>query len=260
MRLGGFKIPNSKRLSATSISTFVTCPEQFRRKYLLKHEERNTGERFVGSVTHKALHSLFDPAFYADTDGTPATAVDQAWQEAIENDGEPDWFEKDAAEMYRRTKLMVATYMPVAQEYKPIAVEQFFEETIAGVEVIGRIDKELDDRILEVKTAATKLKKPKSRWSFQGRLYSLVSNKPVEWHIVTRQATPQIVTAEEAPDLYVASFNKDATVQIVTQAVHRMSDYYVRYGPDNPWPIDGIFGDWACSYCSFKKGCPAWKS
>lgn len=257
MRLSGWKLPFD-RLSATSLSTAIQCPEQFRQKYLLNEKEQMSGERFMGSVTHQALAALFDPEQRLNHDEAGAAGfVEEAWQNVIHKEGEPEWYDVDAAEQFRRAKQMIATYWPIASQISPIAVEQRFEETIAGVQIQGYIDRELTDRILEVKTAAQKVSKPKPRWSFQGRLYSLVSAKPVEWHVVTRQVTPKVYTAEEAPALLHEPFNHDVTVKIIEHAIARLNDYYARYGKDYPWPMDGIFGDWACDYCSFKKSCPA---
>jgi CRISPR/Cas system-associated exonuclease Cas4 (RecB family) len=251
VRLTGLKLP-LERLSATSLSTFTVCPEQFRRKYLLNEKETMSGERFMGSVTHQALQKLFQ----AEAD--PENAVMTAWQNVIDREGEPEWHDVDATDSYKRAKKMIAAYWPIASTIEPIAVEQRFEEKIAGVTVVGYVDRELKDRILEVKTASAKVAKPKSRWSFQGRLYSLVSQKPIEWNVITRQVTPKIYTPDNAPDLYVPAFNADATVYIVRQAVERMNDLYARHGKDQAWPMDGIFGDWSCGYCSFRKRCPAW--
>lgn len=258
MRLGGWKLP-LERLSATSLSTYVQCPEQFRHKYLLNEKEKMSGERFVGSVTHQSLQALFGPERFQTVANsiTVAEVVDECWQSVIEREGEPEWHDVDATEQYRRTKQMVQTYWPIASSTVPVAVEQRFEESILGVTISGYLDLELENRIREVKTSSRKESKPKSRWRFQGRLYSLVSMKPIEWHVVTRQATPQVVTPAEAPGLE-ATYGRDATVLIIKHAIERMNDDYARYGAKEPWPMDGIFGDWACDYCSFKKGCPAW--
>lgn len=251
MRLTGWNLP-LERLSATSLSTLVNCPEQFRRKYLLNEKEGNSGERFMGAVQHEALDYLFQQ------DADPDEAVSIAWQKELEERGEPDWHDLDSTEAFRRSKQMMKAYLPVAQREKPIAVEQRFEEQIDGVWVVGYIDREMSDRILEVKTSSRKESKPKSRWSFQGRLYSLASQKPVEWHVVTRQATPKVYTAAEEPLLYTEAFNPDATVLIVKRTIAMMSDLWTRYGKDNPWPMNGIHGDWTCGYCAYKKDCPAW--
>lgn len=261
MRLSGWKLP-LPRLSATSLSTAITCPEQFRQRYLLKTPQVMTGERFMGSVTHQALDMLFDPMFIqeGEIEQAPERALASAWQNVIEKEGEPEWYDKDSVESYRRAKQMLVLYWPIASNIAPIAHEQRFEETIAGVQIQGYIDRELEDRILEVKTASSKVSKPKARWSFQGRLYSLVSQKPIEYHVVTRQATPKVYTAAEEPNLFVPARNPDTTVKIIEHAVARLNDYYSRYGEGQPWPMDGIFGDWTCGYCSFKKGCPAWTS
>ncbi len=259
MRLSGWRLP-LERLSATSLSTFTSCPEQFRRKYLLNMTETQYGDRFVGGVMHDAIKLMYDQEFITQEtiDSTPDRAIAKAWSEKLEEDGEPVWMDDDPHEMYRRSLQMLKTYWPIACKDEVVAVEQRFEENIAGVNVVGYIDRELRDRIKEVKTSSKKDKKPKPRWTLQGRLYSLVKDKPIEWNIITRQVTPQVVTPEEAPDLYVPAYNRDQTVQIIRFAVERMNDLYARYGKDEPWPTDGIYGDWTCGYCSFKKGCPAW--
>lgn len=258
MRLGGFSLP-LERLSATSLSSFLSCPRAFQERYLLDKKERLGGARFVGSVTHSAIQSLFTPSFFENTDGSAEAAVSIAWEEMITKEGDPDWREdEDAVEMYRRTKQMIKEYLPFALANKPIAVEQRFEEQIAGVTIVGYIDRELNDRILEVKTAGQKVSKPKPRWNLQARLYALASNKPIEFHVLTRQVQTKIYTAQECPELYIEGFNADVTVRIVKQAVERMNDCYARFGKDQPWPMDGILGDWACSRCSFRKSCPAW--
>lgn len=261
MRLSGFKLP-LERLSATSLSTFNVCPEQFRQKYILNEKEAMSGERFMGSVTHQALALLFDEDQLQNEsmETDPTLAVAQAWQNVIEREGEPEWHDKDATESFRRAKQMITTYWPTATKVEVVKSEARFEETIAGVKVVGYIDRELKDRILEVKTASQKVSKPKPRWSFQGRLYSLVSALPVEWHVVTRQATPKVYTAAECPELLNPGFNPDATVRFIQHSVERMNDLYARHGANEPWPMEGIYGDWTCGYCSFKRRCFAWTS
>lgn len=251
MRIGYTQLP-LKRLSATSIGLHMNCPEQFRQKYLLNVKETMSGDRFVGSVTHQALEKLFKGE-------EPEQALHETWQEIIEKEGEPEWYDTDSIKAFKTTKLMLETYWPIAQSIEPIAVEQRFEETIDGVHIVGYIDRELTDRILEVKTSSKRDKKPKSRWAFQGRLYSLVSAKPVEYHIVTRQVTPQVVTAAESAELLVDSYQPDATVALLRLAVQQIADNWNRYGKENPWPMQGVLGDWTCNYCSFKKQCLAWK-
>lgn len=251
MRIGGWKLP-LERLSATSLSLAVQCPEQFRQKYLLKQEEKLWGDAFIGTVIHSAVE---------DVSLEPEDAFTQAWEHTLDRRGEPDWGKDDPIVLYKRAKQMVKLYWPTAQALAPrvTATEQRFEETILGVKLVGYIDRELDDRILDVKTAKAKTTKPKTKWSFQGRIYSLVSGKPVEWHVLTKQATPQLFTAELWPDLYQPSFDPDATLLTLQHAIERINDYYARYGADRPWPADGIFGDWLCNYCSFKDRCHAYR-
>jgi hypothetical protein len=91
----------------------------------------------------------------------------------------------------------------------------------------------------------------------------MVLDKPVEYQVITKQKTPQVVTAEEAPDLMIANGYRDATLETLGQAVHTLNDLWARYGPDAAWPTNGVLHDWLCGYCfagpKYGNHCVAWK-
>lgn len=263
MRLSGFYLP-VERLSATSLAEAITCPEQFRLKRIKKLPERNNIAKLLGTAFHEGIADNYRWKMEHGFD-LPDTAVlgrfNGAWDSAIEKEGEPEW--KEHPDKVKETGHgMLNLYMKkVAPGITPLKVEQWFEESVPGIPVplVGVIDLEVSDRIKETKTSASKLKKPKPNWRLQGRIYQLMVDKPVEHVIVTKQVTPQIVTASEEPGLLTPVQNRDVTVKILQQAAAMVNDLYARYGPDEPWPAHGTFHDWLCSYCSHKPNCFAWK-
>jgi hypothetical protein len=54
------------------------------------------------------------------------------------------------------------------------------------------------------------------------------------------------------------------TEQLIRDAAKRVNDLYNHYGPDNVWPMEGIFGDWLCDYCvvgpKYEGTCPLWQT
>lgn len=267
MRLSGWSLPIEK-LSASAISCFISCPEQYRQKYLLKKRDSMNSARFVGIVDHKTHEENFRQKIHSGEDLTPDEmykSYSDNWESTTNHEGEPAW-DEDPIKTFQKGQKMIALYHEkVSPLIQPIAVEQRFEETIKGVPVpvVGYVDVETKDLIRERKTAGTKLSDPKTAWRFQGRIYQLALEKPITWDIVTKQVTPQVVTAQEAPNLFMPIQNKDFTVRLIQQAAASMTDIYDRYGADSPWPTNGLYAEaWKCNFCQWGPklagSCVAW--
>ena len=246
----------------------VTCPEQFRLRKIKKIPETWGLDKFIGSVDHRTHQVNFERKIDWAED-MPIEDMDlvyrQQWDKEILEDDEPDWAGKDPLEVRDHGWQMVVAYHDLASpSVQPIHVEERFELNIHDVPipVVGYTDVETSDVLIERKTTAARVKKPKSKWLTQGRIYSMAYSKPVEWHIVTKQVTPQVVLPDAEPGLRLEAVNPDATVLMVQQAAYTLNDLWLRYGPDKPWPVNGLYHDWACSYCSFGpnygKNCVAW--
>lgn len=263
MRLSGWNLP-LEQLSATAISDFIQCPEAFRQKRLLKRKESMNSARFVGIVDHKTHEENFRQKIHSGEDLTPEEmykSYADNWETTTNHEGEPEWEEDPIKTFNRGAKMIELYHEKVSPTIQPIAVEQRFEERIKNVPVpvVGYVDVETKDVIRERKTSATKLKDPKTRWRFQGRIYQLALDKPISWDIITKQVTPQVVTAQDAPGLFMGIQNKDMTVLMIQRAVEALTDTYDRYGKDTPWPTNGLFAEaWACQWCSFQDRCIAW--
>lgn len=263
MRLSGQALP-IERLSATSLATFASCPEQWRRKYLLKQPEKSFGARFIGSVDHQANARLMDAKMHGQELDIEAI-YRETWNAVLEKDGEPDWKDDDPVTMFERGVRMAKLYQETV-DVKPVAIESRFDVTVPGVAVpiVGYIDVCEADKIRERKTTDKMMRKPKAKWRFQGLVYQYAAGLPVQWDIVTRQVTCKIYTADEFPGLYLPFTDVTKTKETIAALWWQMNDLHARYGVTSPWPATGIFGDWSCDYCAagpkYRGDCIQWAS
>ena len=263
MRLRSFSLP-VEHFSASSLGTAIICPEKWRRRYLLHERERTHVGAFVGIVDHATHAENFQQKIESGED------LELPWMQgkyrarwATQREKEePVWDGEAPDDMLARGLLMVEAYHTlVSPSVHPLKVEERFEETLPGVPrpLIGYMDVVQSDVITERKTSKRRESKPKADWRFQARVYQMVADLPTEWHVVTTQATPQLVTPETEPALYQEKGNPDTVLLLIQQTVRRLNDLYERYGAEGTWPLEGIFHTWACNYCGYKEtGCPAW--
>jgi len=262
VRLSGFYLP-VEHLSATSLSVAITCPEQFRLRYIKHEPERLNIQKLVGSAFHGAIADNWRWKVEKGDDLPEHEALCRllgAWDDTIEREGEPEWKEPPE-QLFQTSQQMLSSYLlDYAPAVTPLWVEQRIEESVPGipVPVVGVVDCETKSRIQETKTTPAKVTTPKPRWRLQSRIYQLLVRKPVEHQIVTRQKTPRVYTAETEPGLLTPVADPDQTVLILQRAVSTLNDYYARWGPDEPWPPSGIFHDWLCRYCPYVPKCVAW--
>lgn len=264
MRLSGWALPMG-HVSATMLAKAVQCPEAFRRRYLLHEREVTYPDRFIGTVEHATHAYNFEQKIKTgkDLDLEWMRGVFRARWDTNEEKEAPEWGDEDPEKHKTKTLTMVELYHnTVSPTVNPVAVESRFEERIPGVPVplMGVIDVTTPDSLIERKTTKVKQAKPKSAWRFQARLYQLVDPKPVDFHVVTKQAQPQVFTPASEPELRLPVANHDLTVRMIEQTITRISDLYARYGSDQPWPVEGIFHDWLCSYCGHRPNCVAWRT
>lgn len=266
MRLG-WKIP-LERLSATSMSTFVQCPEMFRQKYLLGTKDGMHGARFMGIVDHAVTEAILSRT---SPWGTGTLEIQQLyaseWNKALDEHGaEVQWKDTIPQKQFEIGVKMMSLYASqVLANVTPVACEERVEFRIPGVpsKVIGYVDILEATQVREKKTTGRKTTKPQGKWRFQGLIYQAALGMPVRWDVVTSQVTPQLFTADEYPDLYLPLRDIKQVTQMIRDTAWHMNECYQRYGRDQAWPTTGIFGDWMCSYCPIgsERGngtCPAW--
>jgi hypothetical protein len=189
-----------------------------------------------------------------------------AWQRMLDVEGEPDWRDDDQVQMFQTGQLMAALYWErVLLRVTPTAVEQRFETRVPGVPtpLVGYVDMILDDgSIRERKTTSAKVTSPKSKWRFQGMVYSMALGLPLQWDVVTRQVSPQLYTADDWPSLRLQQVPVRTTQGMVRDLAYQINELHSRFGPDQVWPTRGVFHDWICGYCGvgprYANVCPVW--
>jgi hypothetical protein len=257
-----------KHLSASQITMFQRCPEQWRQRYLLGKIERPGAALVWGAADHFAHEQNFRQKITSHTDldiGDVKDAFAAGFEKAIDRNGgtsEIVWGDDDPADIKDKGVLLVEAYhRQVSPTVQPTQVEQRFEARIPGVPVpvVGFIDVETDVAGIERKTAKAKTTTVKPGWRIQGLLYQSVIRKPVDWHVSVKKKTPGVYTPAtdiglrlDANPAIIA-----ATAHLVKNAADTLVAFYTTFGPDEPWP-GAITHDWACSYCGFRKSCAWW--
>lgn len=257
-------------LSASQLTMFQRCPEQFRRRYILRQFARPGAALVWGAADHFAHETNFRQKITTGTDLDTDTVKDafaEGFEKAIDRNGgtaEVEWGDDKPADLKDKGVMLVEAYhRQVSPSVQPTSVEQKFEVRVAGVPVpiIGFVDVETDSRAIERKTSKQKASEIKPDWRIQGLLYQAVVRKPVEWHVSVKTKTPSVYTPETLPGLRLEHSPGivRATGLLVGNLAQAMLAYWATFGPDQPWP-GAITHPWACGFCGFRPSCAWWQS
>ena len=267
--------PELDHLSASSVGMLVRCPRQFQRRYLF-HEKEKPGESLiVGTTMHSTLAWNYATKVSSGKDQPVADMVqylnDEAIHAAIKEAGGIDNVRWDSDPETARSdseRITSAYYRQVVPRIQPVAVEEQFTLNFESVRVpvIGYLDTRESERVLDVKSGRAVTRKVKPSWQLQGRLYSLATRLPTEYHSVSRAKTPGIVTALESEDMVIPVPSDGQVAEMartLEMASATISYYWERYGMDQDWPTLGAIPDWSrnvlpCDLCGWREGCPAW--
>jgi PD-(D/E)XK nuclease superfamily protein len=248
--------PPLEHLSASAIAQLTTCPEQFRLRRILNIPESRGPDKFIGIVDHATLEDALRFKLRSGCDyelESIPRIYDLAWDSELLEEGEPEWYGEDPIAIHDNGELMAVLYHDqVTPSIKPTAIEERFEQDIPGVPVpvVGYADVVEHSRIIEKKTSKARVRTPKPQWLLQGRIYQLsYDDKPIEWHLTTRNKTPGIFTPETDEGLRLETSDRDSTVLIVQQAWGYLGDLWRRYGANHSWPLHGLTHPFQCGLC-----------
>jgi len=264
-----------RHLSASSIGMLMRCPRQFQHRYLRGEKERPGEAIVLGSMFHETLEWNYKTKIASHTDQPLSDAVqylhDVAVPKVIEENGGTDyisWDDTPEACISDAERVTSAYYRHVVPRIQPTETEQKFTIEVPGVEVpvIGFIDVQETDRVLDTKTGRQAARKVKPSWQLQGRLYSFATQKPTEYHSVSRAKTPTIVTGLESEAMIVPVPTEQQMgefVRLVNSAADLIRYFLNTYGLDDEWPTWGAIPDFSrnilpCDFCGWRQGCPAW--
>jgi len=280
-----------RHLSATSIGMFRRCPEQFRHRYILGEKERPGEGLVIGSAFHEGLEFNYAQKIESHVDRPTAEVVeylqDVGVPKVLEEQGGADeisWDSNDpvkGVDLLRRDseRILIRYHEDVVPRLQPIALEEelYIRDPRLPVPIIGYVDVrtgyelELDtvsqwvaDRIIDTKTGKQSVSKLKPSWMLQATIYSAMTNLPVEYHSISRAATPKITTGLQSADMVFTpnEVKAENVIKSAAQIAHMIAWLYTTYGPDETWPTMGRFADWSmsfspCTNCGWRKVCPA---
>lgn len=271
-RKPGWALP-IEHLSPSSLAMANRCLEQFRHRYILREKEAPGEGAIIGSVVHGSLEHNYKQKIASGIDLPVAEVIqyleDEALPEKLEREGgegEVKWTTSLETAREDARRCTSAYYGFVVPRIQPVAVEQRISHwpRQLPVEMIGYVDTETADRVIDVKTGARATTKLKPSWALQGNFYSVVQGKPVEFHSVSRAKTPTITTpAERGDDMVAYPPKEERFFDQLGQMAQLIEWCFLTFGPDEPWPTTGSIGDWTqnklpCEFCGWRSTCVAW--
>ena len=262
-----------EHLSSTSLGMLARCPEQFRNRYVLGRKERPGEALVIGTAVHLAAEENFAQkvesgedislpdmeAFYQDV------AFPQAISEREEQGDEIAWDTGPDGARKRGRAITLGYHLQVSPRVLPISVETRVEADFGlPVPVIGYADIRTADEVIDIKTGNKARRQIKPEWRIQSAVYSTITEQPVDFHCVSatqKDFRATVNTPLESPELsvWLPPEAREETKRNVRVMAGMALAFMEQIGPDHPWPTTGMVHPWACNYCGFKPGCPAWK-
>ena len=289
-----------KHVSASSLKTFVACPEQYRRRYLLGQKRPPSAALVWGRADHKAAEHNYRQKLTSGIDVAEGEIVDAFHanvEQTVEETGgaqELDWSSpKDQSSSKRERaatvddihargeKMAVAYHRLAAPTVQPVAVEERFEVTVAGVPVplVGYVDliaepvgvdplvavslgvdvPEPGPRIIDKKGVAKRLERVDPEMSFQGAIYQLARWLPHDWHISVKTKAPYVLVGLPGLTIEATDERKAWVERAIRSLLNELGECYVKYGAHEPWPATrALLHSWRCQYCGYEPDC-AWR-
>jgi hypothetical protein len=257
-----------RTLSPSAISTLLSCPEQFRAKYVLNVPD----PAGPWGVSGTAFHVVTDEAVRLARQGETITAeraeevFNEEWPKVLEKEGPGVRWGRESPASMRKAALDKAIVYARAIEKGRVVVapdtrtEEWVEGYLPGVplRIVGRLDRvSRTTGIVDTKTGKRGTSKPNPSWLIQGLVYIALTGLDVEWHVIsTTQAGPKLWLPDEYPALRLQAWPSrvEAGEGYVRAAYHSLVDYMRRYGPEERWPGVGVVSD-SCFFCPIKTRC-----
>jgi hypothetical protein len=262
-----------EHLSPSSLGMLARCPEQWRNRYCLGRKERPGEALVLGTAIHSTAERNFSQKITTYQDVPIPELVewyeDEGFAAAVAREEERNEFDvrwdTDPERARERGRSIIYAYQfQVAPRVQPLAVEERVEADFGlPVPVIGYSDARTAQQVIDLKTGKQARKKIKPHWRFQAGVYSTIAELPCDFHTcaATEKGKATITTPLESPELsvYLPPVARAELMRTVRSMGWLANHLYTTLGPDHPWPTWGQQHDWACGWCGFRGGCPAWK-
>lgn len=261
--------PDLDHVSASSLTMFARCPEQWRQRYCLGKISPPAAATIIGRADHHAIATNFEQKIESHDDLPVNEVLDvylDTFDDQLEMSGGPteiDFGKKrltgeDAKKAAGKAKddgaAIVSTYSAsVAPSVQPTGVELRFhvETPELPVRIDGYIDVETAEGLIERKTGRRSMSEPAPDWIIQARLYQLAKPRPLQWHLSVMKKEPEVVMLPQAHD----ERRSRTALGLAQQSIRTIGFFYSLYGPEQAWP-GALTHPWACGYCAYKPSCP----
>ncbi len=259
------------RLSASALGTFLRCPEQFRRTYVLGERRPSNGTSLAGTGAHGAVEAALNlrigsglVASAKQIVDTYDAVFDSAVERAVEREG-IEWGKVDKQPLDRDSarglgRGAVAAYAEQALGHvEPVEVERVFALDVPGVPVpfVGLIDVSTPRSSIDLKFGGQSANVIKADWRVQALVYGLADRKPVEFHAASWAG--KVTTPRESRALRYEWDARQVVIasRVLRSVVDAILLYAREWGAEEPWP-GNITHTWACSSCEFRPECAWW--
>jgi hypothetical protein len=241
------------RLSVTSISTYLSCPVRFKRRYLLKEYEPRTPALLIGSAAAQAT-AYAHGQVAAGNERPPVEATLEEYAAAFDraaSEEEVDWGETKPGEAKDLGARCVEVYEnSLGPKAQPAYVERCIEATVEDVPLVAYLDREdRDGTIADLKVRARRMAPEEARVDLQAGLYLLLREGAGEpapafsFEVVTKTKTP---TTQE-----VVVERRDAlSGSVVARQVAQLAELIEWSTEHDVWPYAAP-GSFACRVCGF---------
>lgn len=250
-------------LSPTSVTQFLRCPEQWRRRHILGERLPPSAGIVRGKADHAAHEANFAQKIYTRADLPVSDVLDayaDKWMHEIDDAGGPSELDGDddlAKVKDIGAKVVSAYHVAVSPTIQPSEVELPIEKVILEVPIHARIDLvDIDGVPIERKTTGRKKSAPDPAHVFQAQTYAvLLGIDHSELHYAADSGA--ITTPKESPALLIER-REQSTLLVYERTANAIVSMYAVYGPDDPW-TGATTHPWACSYCGYRPTCRYWQ-
>jgi PD-(D/E)XK nuclease superfamily len=251
-------------LSASSLRLYWKCPERWRRRYLEREREPQTGPMLVGSAVggaataHFAARMAGEPLSARDTDDLVLAEFDERVERPRTRLGDDD-----PGELREQSREALRAYLAeTAPTVRPLAVERRIELRFEGADwsFVGYVDVE-DERghVIDLKVGAKHVSQAAADRDPQAAGYLLAralegrSAERFEFHSIRRGA---IRSGERC--LVVPTERSDARLALFEARIAQAARAIAGCQETGDWPLARPDGWWcAPGQCSFWASCPA---
>ena len=263
--------PLPTRMSPSSLTAFLVCPEAWRRKYLLGERGPSSGNLLIGRADSKACEADLGQKINTGVNLPLDTVRDiaaEAFDFELSEDGGPSEVEWDDGQTPGKARDMAvavaAAYRDqVSEQIVPIAVEHHVELQLPNLPPMhGFVDVVESTRIRERKSANRKPgnNTPSPQHLTQTLLYTAATGLPTHFDYTVKKTHPEVVSALTEPTLvaheniFRAGAQLELLLRTASQSILGLLD---RLGPESHWPGTASAAAAAspCTYCSFNTDC-----